>query len=144
MNEVFSLECCLWIPNSKFYLEVPLLYIVYCPLARGDAVSINTAYKIGCCNWTLIQLCTEVVMNINIIIIIGIVIITTIIIFIMQYVNQSSWTHDIIFYISVNVQYLLLVQYLLSINSGIVDHGRCNISHISIFSFKFSYRGIFL
>ena len=49
-------------------------------------------------------------------IIIVIVISTIIIIIIMKFVNQPSGTHDI-FYISNNIPYLALVQYLLSIRS---------------------------
>ena len=60
LTEISCFGRCLWIPNNEFHLGVPVLYMVYCSLARYVTVSINAAYKIGCCNWILIQHCTEV------------------------------------------------------------------------------------
>ena len=57
-NKKGHLRHSLWIRNSKFGVQV--LYMVYCSLARNVAVSINTTYEIGCCNWFLIKFCTEV------------------------------------------------------------------------------------
>ena len=56
----FLLGGCLWIPNNEFHLGLPLLFMVYCFLARDVAVAVNTTYKIGCCDWILIQPCSEV------------------------------------------------------------------------------------
>ena len=59
-NAPSCLERSLWIPNTKFHLGVQVLYMLHFSLARDVAVSINTTYKIVCCNWFLIQPCTEV------------------------------------------------------------------------------------
>ena len=40
--------------NQRISFEVPVLYMVYCSVATDVAASINTIWKIGCCNWILI------------------------------------------------------------------------------------------
>ena len=147
MNEVFSLGRCLWIPNSKFHLEVLVLYIVHCPLARGVAVSINTAYKIGCCNWTLIQLCTEVVFIILNILLLWLLSLLSLLLSLSLLCNvlTSPVGHITLSFI-LQLMYYIYCWFRISYLSipGIAAHSRCNISHIFIFSFVFSYRGIFL
>ena len=60
LNEVSCFGRSLWIPNRKFHLGAPVMYIVYCSLATDLAVSINATSKVGCCDWFQIQACTEV------------------------------------------------------------------------------------
>ena len=42
LNQVPCWQRCLFVPNNEFYLGVPVLYMVYCSLARDVAVSLNT------------------------------------------------------------------------------------------------------
>ena len=49
-----SLFGALSVDSKEFHFGVPVLYMVYCSLARDATVSINTTYKVGCCDWILI------------------------------------------------------------------------------------------
>ena len=95
----------------------PVLYIVYCSLVKDVAVSINTTNKIECCDWFVIQPCTEVDDNVMF--------------------GKPSCTHGI----SVSLWLLRYIQCGFGISHqsfpGIVAHHRCNISHIFTFSFQF-------
>ena len=48
------------IPSSEFYWRIPVMYVVYCCLARDVAVSVNTNYKVGYCDCFLIEPSTEI------------------------------------------------------------------------------------
>ena len=108
----------LWIPNSEFHFGAPVLYMVYCSFVRDVAVSISITYKIGCCDWFLIQ---PVLRRM-----------------IMPCMSEPGCTRGII----VSLWLICYIQcrfsiYYLSI-PGIVAYGRCNISQIFIFLFNFN------
>ena len=115
------MKCSLWIPNREFHFRVPVLYMVYCSLAKDVAVSINTTYKIGCCNWFLMQPCTEVDDNAM-----------------CKETKLHTWNYHILFW------WISYIQCGFSISClsipGIVAHDKCNISRIFTFSFQFQCR----
>ena len=86
--------------------------MVYCSYAMDVAVSINTTYKIGCCDWILIQPCTEV--------------------------DNSTCAHVIVIslWLIWYIQCGNRTSYLSIPRMTALD--RCNISHIFTFFFNFN------
>ena len=96
-----------------------IVYGILLGCCRDVAVSINTTYEIGCCDWILIQPNTEV----N-----------------NPCVSKPTCTHVIIIWLWLicYIQCGFSVSYL-SI-PGMAAHDRCNISHSFTFSFKLQCR----
>ena len=96
-----------------------IVYGILLGCCRDVAVSINTTYEIGCCDWILIQPSTEV----N-----------------NPCVSKPTCTHVIIIWLWLicYIQCGFSVSYL-SI-PGMAAHDRCNISHSFTFSFQLQCR----
>ena len=107
--------CCLWIPYSEFHLGVPVLYLVYYSLA-SVTVLINIICKIVCCNWILIQPCTEVDNAM------------------CQQTQLHTWNYRTI----ISLSLICYIQCGFSISyisiCGIAAHDRYNVSHVFLFN----------